>query len=275
VTGFVVLTLGPATRRIPFWFRVANPKLGTEPHGSLSRTGTYTGQLRGKRAVVSSYRYPADPHGVPGAGGPEQVFRLRLTRPVANFGVVVLSNAAPARFRPSPRVVAAGDENRLTGEAGLPLVINPYLDSFGASRPVAGAIRPGPGSYDVVFDTAAPVTPSGQGPGRFSFRFWVNDVTPPSVRLSKRIVPAGSTLRLAVSDAGSGVDPLSLAATIDGKTVDAVYAAGSATIRLPDLASGAHRLVLQVSDYQELKNMENVPQILPNTRRYTATFSVR
>jgi hypothetical protein len=33
--------------------------------------------------------------------------------------------------------------------------------------------------------------------------------------------------------------------------------------------------VLQVADYQELKNMENVPQILPNTRRFTATFTVR
>ncbi|MGE5274385.1 MAG: S8 family peptidase [Verrucomicrobiota bacterium] len=275
VTGFVVLALGTATRRIPFWFRVASPKLGTEPHASLSRTGTYTGQLRGKKALVSSYRYPADPRGVPGAGGPEQVFRVRLTRPVANFGVVVLSNAAGTRFRPSPRVVSAGDENRLTGEPGLPLVINPYLNSFGASRPVAGAIRPGAGSYDLVFDTAAPVTPSGRGPGRFTFRFWLNDVTPPSVRLSTPTVRAGSVLRLAVADGGSGVDPESLVASIDGQAVDATYASGRATIRLAAAAPGKHRLVLQVSDYQELKNMENVPQILPNTRRFTATFTVR
>ena len=79
-----------------------------------------------------------------------------------------------------PRVVAAGDENRLTGNPGLPLVINPYLDSFGAARPVAGAIRPGAGTYDVVFDT--PACPPGSGPA-FTFRFWVNDVTPPTVRL--------------------------------------------------------------------------------------------
>ena len=29
------------------------------------------------------------------------------------------------------------------------------------------------------------------------------------------------------------------------------------------------------ADYQELKNMENVPQILPNTRTLRTTFSVR
>ena len=33
--------------------------------------------------------------------------------------------------------------------------------------------------------------------------------------------------------------------------------------------------MLEVADYQELKNMENVPQILPNTTRFAATFTVR
>jgi len=32
--------------------------------------------------------------------------------------------------------------------------------------------------------------------------------------------------------------------------------------------------VFIASDYQELKNMENVPQILPNTRRIVTTFRV-
>jgi hypothetical protein len=38
---------------------------------------------------------------------------------------------------------------------------------------------------------------------------------------------------------------------------------------------GRHRLVFSVADYQELKNMENVPQILPNTRVFSAAFRVR
>jgi hypothetical protein len=266
---------GTATRRIPFWFRVENPKLGTEPRTPLRRTGTYRGQLNGKKAVVSSYRYPADPHSVPPANGPEQVFRVSLARPVANFGVVVLSSSGGNRFRPSPRVVVAGNENRLTGNAGLPLVINPYLDSFGESRPVAGAIRPGAGSFDVVFDTPAVPTPSGKGPGWYTFRFWVNDVTPPSVRLLTPTVSAGSTLRLAVTDAGAGVDPQSLVAKIDGKNVGFAYSGGRVRVALAGVGPGRHRLVLQAADYQELKNMENVPQILPNTRTFAATFRLR
>jgi subtilisin family serine protease len=275
VTGFVVLTLGGSTRRVPFWFRVVSPKLGTEPHGSLSRTGTYSGQLGGKQALVSSYRYPADPRSVPAAQGPEQVFRVRLTRPVANFGVALMSSAGGSRFRPSPRVVYAGDENRLTGNAGLPLAINPYLDSFGAPRPVAGAIRPSAGSYDVVFDSPAVATPSGKGPGRYTFRFWVNDVTPPAVRLLTPASRPSSPLRLAVTDAGSGVDPTSLSATIDGKTAALAYSGGRVAIRLGNVDPGRHRLVFRVADYQELKNMENVPEILPNTRTFAATFRVR
>jgi hypothetical protein len=154
-------------------------------------------------------------------------------------------------------------------------VINPYLDSFGESRPVAGAIRPGSGSFDVVFDTPAVPTPSGKGPGRYTFRFWVNDVTPPSVRLLTRSARPGSTLRLTVADTGSGVDPRSLIAKIDGKTVGLAYSSGHVRIGLGGVGPGRHRLVLQSADYQELKNMENVPQILPNSRTFAATFRVR
>ena len=38
---------------------------------------------------------------------------------------------------------------------------------------------------------------------------------------------------------------------------------------------GSHRLVLQVGDYQESKNMEDVPPILPNTATLRATVRVR
>ena len=185
---------------------------------------------------------------------------------------MLLKSAGSARSRPSPRVVAAGNENRLTGNAGLPLVINPYLDSFGTSRPVAGAIRPGPGTYDVVFETPAAPPP---GAGAYTFRYWVNDVTPPSVRLLARIVKPGAKLRLAVTDAGSGVDPQSLVATVDGRSAAVTYSAGRATVSLPGVAAGRHRVVLTAGDYQELKNMENVPQILPNTRTFSAAFTVR
>jgi hypothetical protein len=41
------------------------------------------------------------------------------------------------------------------------------------------------------------------------------------------------------------------------------------------LARGRHRLRLVVSDYQELKNMENVRRILPNTAQLRTSFFVR
>ena len=110
----------------------------------------------------------------------------------------------------TPRVVRDGDENRLTGSAGLPGDLNPYRESLNATVPVAGAILPAAGKYDVVFDS-----PGRVNAGKFTFRFWINDVTPPSVKL---LGYSGGVLRLAVSDRGSGVDPGSVIAGIDGNT---------------------------------------------------------
>ena len=50
--------------------------------------------------------------------------------------------------------------------------INPYAD-FGRIVPAVGAIFPAPATYDFVFDT-----PAGAKPGKFTFRFWVNDLDP-------------------------------------------------------------------------------------------------
>ena len=46
------------------------------------------------------------------------------------------------------------------------------------------------------------------------------------------------------------------------------------TIRIA-ATKGSHKLVLQVSDYEETKNMEDVPPILPNTATLRATVRVR
>jgi hypothetical protein len=262
VMGFVVLRLGTVTRRIPYWSRVVDPKLAREPHGTLRTTGTYRGTTAEGRALVATYRYPDDPR-APALSGRERVFRVTVTRPVANFGVVVLRGN-----RASPRVVAGDDENQLVGVPGLPLVINPYIDSYGASRPVAGAIRPKPGTYDVVFDTTTP------SPAAFTFRFWVDDVVPPSVKLLDAKARRGGSLRLTVVDGGAGVDPNSLTARIDGRRVDVTFAGTRAVVSLRGVAAGRHALVFTAADYQELKNMENVPRILPNTRTFRAVFRI-
>ena len=270
-TGFIVLSRGAVTRRIPFWLRVTVPLLAHDRHGTLVRPGLYGGNTAGRGSRVSCYRYPSDPSPLgisPCLRGPEQVFRFGLARPVANFGVVVVSQARGVHVQ--PRVVRAGDENRLTGYAGLPLNLNPYLPTYDHLSPAAGAVRPDAGAYDIVFDT-----PSRQAAGKFTFRFWIDDTNPPRLRLLTRSVRAGGLLQIGVSDAGSGVDPASLHATLDGRAVAVRLRRGRASVSTRGLAHGRHRLVFRASDYQEAKNMENSGPILPNTRPLSASFVVR
>jgi len=267
-TGFVVLSRGSTTRRIPFWFRVAASALATEPSTPLTATGTYHGDTRGRPALVDSYRYPDDPRllGVERSlRGPEQVFHVQLTRPVANFGVAVTGGASSIE----PRVVRNADENQLTGDIGLPYNANPYLPSFGIPTKVAGAALPTAGAYDVVFDSPAPTDG-----GAFTFRFWIGDTTPPRLKL---ISTRGSRFRARATDAGAGIDPFFVRLSIDGHRRPATYQAGKGlvTASLRGLKRGRHGFTLLVSDYQETKNMENVHKILPNTSRLHAAFRVR
>jgi len=268
-SGYVVLERGTDTRRIPFWFRVTKPRLPRDRATALVSPGSYRGDTRGRKNAVTAYRYPE----LDGDGradvlaGPEQVFRVVLRRPAQNFGVVITSRGPGVRVQ--PRVVAADDENRLTGYAALPFVLNPYL--AGLMEPVlaAGAIRPAAGTYDVVFDSRTKA-----GAGAFTFRFWIDDVTPPSVRLVSTSVRRGMPLVVAVGDRGSGVDPATVVALVDGKPRTITTAGSRISLDTQGLARGRHRLRLQVSDYQETRNMENVGAILPNTRRLTATFTI-
>ena len=257
-SGYIELRRGSEVRRIPYWFRVDTPTLPRATR-TLAKTGTYAGSTVGRPSRVAEYRYPEAP--LLAMRGPEQVFRVRLRRPVANFGVAVLSGGV------QPRVVADADENRLVGVPGLPYNINPYVDAYGSPEPVAAAIRPVAGTYDVVFDSQA------RG-SRFAFRFWVNDLRPPTARLLEATARGGA-VRVRVADAGAGVDPRSLDATVSGRRRVVRYANGIASVDVSGIGTGSHPLVLTVSDYQEAKNMENVARILPNTRVLRATIRVR
>jgi subtilisin family serine protease len=266
LTGFVNLSRPGIRRRIPFWFRVERPRLQLDRHVALVRPGEYAADTSRGAARVSSYRYPDI---VPGHAsfpvrltGREVVYRVHIRRRVANFGVAVISRSPGVQVE--PRVVRAGDENRLAGYTGLPYDQNPYRSSYGRHRLVAGVALPAPGVYDVVFDT-----PRGARSGPFRFRFWQGDVQAPSVRM---LGIRNQSLELAVGDDGSGVDPLSLEVQIDGKFVSASYASGRARVPVAELAHGRHSLTFTVSDYQETKNMENVARILPNTRTLRTTF---
>jgi subtilisin family serine protease len=266
VTGFVILSREGTRRRIPFWLRVERPRLRLDRQVALVRPGEHAANTSRGAARVSSYRYPDV---LPGRAafpvrlsGREVVYRVRIRRPIANFGVAVISRDRGVSVE--PRVVRSGDENRLAGNTALPYDQNPYRASFGRHRLVAGVALPAPGVYDVVFDT-----PRGARSGGFRFRFWQGDVRPPSVRV---LGIRKGFLELAVSDGGSGVDPQSLQARIDGDLVPVSFAGGRARLSLADDSRGRHALSFTVSDYQEAKNMENVARILPNTRTLRTTF---
>ncbi len=203
VTGFVILSRAGATRRIPFWVEIDPHLLATEPTIALSHTGTYSANTRTGESKVSRYRYPTAGDG--GFPGPELVYRVAISGLVANFGVAVLSGSAV------PHIVFAGDEDHVVGIPGFPGTINPYFASFGEDRPVAAAILPAPGDYEIVFDTR-----SAKDAGPFSFRFWINDTTRPTIRL---VSTSARTIKLSIADSGSGVDPQSITATLDGRSV--------------------------------------------------------
>jgi hypothetical protein len=237
----------------------------------LARPGLYGGTTKGQLSLVTRYRYPESPGGVDvttSLRGPEQVFRIHLGKRVANFGVVITRLGRGSRVE--PRVVSGMDENRLTGVAGLPVNHNPYLEEFLDGVPAAGALSPVPGDYAVVFDSAGRA-----GAGSYSFRYWVNDVAPPVLRLRTRTVRSGADLRVGAVDEGSGVYADSIVASIDGDLRRTSYANRVVRVSTVGLAPGTHRLRLRVSDVQESKNTENVARILPNTRTLTATFRIR
>ena len=267
--GFVVLTRGAERRRLPYWFRVSSPALPA-PARVLTRTGTYRGDTRRRPARVDVYRYPDDPRALGVTRvlrGPEQVFRVHLARPAANLGVALTAR----RGGVEPRIVRAGDENRLLGSVALPFNANPYLGSYGNLEPIAGVTRPAAGDYDVVFDSA------GRGGGPFTFRLWIGDTSAPRLRLVTRGGRRGGRLVISVVDRGAGVNPRSIRVSVDGRRRGARFDARRQrlVVGLGRIASGRHRVVVTLSDYQEAKNTENVARIFPNTARMRAGFRVR
>jgi len=252
-SGYVVLAHGTDVRRIPFWFLTTAPKLSREKTLPLT-PGIHKGTTAGGAALVSHYRYPTG--GDDAYPGPERVYRVRVPAGVANAGVAVLSGNV------YPHITLDGSEDRLAGYTAMPLDSNPYRSSYGTRRRIAAVILPAGGTYDVVFDS----TNAGGRP--FTFRYWVNDVSPPKLKL----LSARGSIIVAATDAGSGVDSSSIKATLDGKRVGTRF--GSGTVRIAS-TKGRHRLVLSVADYQETKNTEDVAKILPNTATLRATVTVR
>ena len=87
------------------------------------------------------------------------------------------------------------------------------------------------------------------------------------------LVAAGK-LELRLTRSRAGVDPTTLNARVDGAKRDVSFANGLARVSLNGAGRGRHTLIFGVADLQEVKNNENVAGILPNTRRFQASFLV-
>jgi hypothetical protein len=227
----------------------------------LTRPGLYRGTTVGAPSRVSDYRYPdlsSSDFDLPARlPGPEVVYRVRITRPVANFGVVITSRDPGVAVE--PRIVQGSDQSRLAGYTALPVDLNPYRSQYGDHRLVSGVVLPAAGVYDVVFDS-----PRAARTGSFSFRLWIGDSTPPRVRL----ISGGRRAVFAVTDRGAGVDPGAFRATVDGRPRSVAFSDGRAYVSLAGLRRRAHVVALTTADFQETKNMEDIGPILPNTRTY-------
>ena len=124
-----------------------------------------------------------------------------------------------------PFLLRGLDENRVAGESGLPIDVGPSLTDDPV--PSAGLYGAPPGDYAVAIDSAK------RRGGEFRLRFWVNDVTPPALgRL--RVSADARTLRVPVTDAGSGVDPRYLECAL-------VQEGSAERPRLPARLERAHR----------------------------------
>ena len=168
-------------RRIPFWLRATRVKLGP-PARVLTKQGRYEGNTRNGHAHAS--RRTAIPTIRPAS-------ECRTRSPVRSRCSACVSgrrsptSACASRGSRSgvsvtPRLVYAGDENRLAGMPALPVDINPYRgDTYG--RPPAR--RRGEQAVARARTTSSSRRGRAPSSGPFSFRLWIDDKTPPRVRL--------------------------------------------------------------------------------------------
>jgi minor extracellular serine protease Vpr len=284
--GFVVLSKDGVTRRVPYLFVVAHPKLADATTMPLART--QTGEVACCGGRVDAYRYPASPFGNQPdrppmvEDGVERLYAVTVDRPLVNVGVSILETDDGARI--DPFFLGAKDESSVQGFAGTPVDVNDLTYDYLAPIGVAGASFPRQGTYYVAVDAGRSQFTGRTLAGSYVLRSWVNDVTPPSLRLLTTRVAAGRpTLVLRALDGQSGVDPASLTVGYKGALVAVGsydWKTGIAVFPLPDSvppldAGTTVKARLIASDFQESKNVDTLgPNIMPNTRTKTVPMHV-
>jgi len=285
--GFVIFTQGSVVRRVPYAFLVERPALRDVKAVELQKF--QTGDTRKGVSLVSRYCCPSEPFGPPpdytGApmdeNGSEHLYTTQIEQPVANFGVSVLVSSPGAQI--NPWVLGSKDENDVQGYAGTPVNINDFTADAHVDIGAAGAQYPRLQRLYVSVDSRRdPFTGESLG-GTYLLNAWVNDVTPPALRMLTTRVAAGRPLLVAqAADQQSGVDPLSLVIQVKGALVGAsAYDPSTGLIlfglprQAPRLTVGKTRTIIEAADYQESKNIDTPgTDILPNTAFRLARLKV-
>ncbi len=285
--GFVVLTQGAVSRRIPYGFSVTRPGLPGDKVLPLQRF--QVGSTAGTGSRVSAYRYPSAPFGLApnpadppmNEDGAEQVYTILIQNPVANVGVSVVDATTGAVI--DPFMLGSLDENDVQGYAGTPVDVNNLTYGYPLDVGAAAAVFPRQQTFYVSVDSRRDPFTGQSHAGKYLLRSWVNDVTPPAVQLLTTTVAAGRpTLVFRTLDAGSGVDPLSLAIGYGKTTIGAAAydpATGLAVFPLPaaapKLKAGKTKAIVESGDYEETKNVNTVgDNIMPNTTFKQVTLKV-
>ena len=163
-----------------------------------------------------------------------------------------------------PLLLAHRDENTVTGEAGLPLDVGPITFTAGLPEPAAGLWFVQPGDYYVSVES-----PRAKDAGPYKLRYWVNDLKPPRVQLLTPEVTAGGdmTLKFAIADPESGVDPYTVVAFAGDTPLFVLYSAATSTgtLRLPKLKPGTYQVGLFAADYAQSKDVLGVRPTTANT----------
>ena len=285
--GFVVLTQGSISRRIPYGFSVTRPGLPGDKVLQLQRF--QIGSTAGAGSRVSAYRYPTAPFGLgPNytdppmqEDGAEQVYTILIQNSVANVGVSVVDSTTGSVI--DPFMLGSLDENDVQGYAGTPVDVNNLTYGYPLDVGAAAAVFPRQQTFYVAVDSRRDPFTGKLYAGRYLLRSWVNDVTPPAVQLLTTTVAAGRpTLVFRTLDAGSGVDPLSLAVGYKNITIGAAaYDPGSGLAvfpipaAAPKLTAGLLKPIIESGDYQETKNVNTVgDNIMPNTTFKRVTLKI-
>jgi subtilisin family serine protease len=279
--GFVVLTKGAVSRRVPYYFEVVKPALANvaATELKLQQSGdTVTGQNN-----VSAYRFPSWPFGPPAnysgpsfsEPGAEKLYTIRLSVPAINFGVSVASQSANSEI--DPWVLGSKDENDVQGYAGIPVNVNGLMYDYQADIESAGAAFPLAKRYYISVDSGSNPFTGQSVPGKYVLRAWVDDLRPPALKLVTTRLSAGRPTVVAIArDSQSGIDPLSLVLNYNGNVLLGASAYEPTTglvlfvipPQAPAIKSAKKKknALLIASDNQEAKNVNTIgTNVLPNT----------